>query len=192
METNFSNLQQLWQSQKAEEINIKSLISELQLLEKKQKRELIIGGLLIPITLIALAFILPWRENSLALFSLLLILGGMSWMLWLSAKSRVLTTTPTADFSNQVYVKAQLQQLQLRYTILKKHILIYGGLIALSINLGYLVVLDSLPITQRILIHLAGMVFLALVMWGSIWFQKRKYDKTLSPIIEKLERLLEK
>lgn len=192
METNFSNLQQLWQSQKATQLDIKALIMSLQQLEKKQKREWLIGIALIPFTILILMLILPWRESNLVLLSLILLAAGMSWVLWLSGQTRIRSINEVESFSNQEFVKKQLQKLRMRYTILKKHILIYGGILALVINLGYLVVLDPLPLSQRILAHLLGTLFMAFVLWLSIRFKRKKYDTDLAPIILELEKLLDK
>ncbi|MHA7128362.1 hypothetical protein [Algoriphagus namhaensis] len=191
METNFTDIQQLWQSQKAAHFDVQKLIGQLQRLEKKQKREWIIALALLPMTLIVLALVLPWRESSLATTSLVMIGLGMVWMVWLSAKSRVVTTRDSEDFSNQEFIQKQLGKLRLRYTILQKHILIYGGLIALAVNISYLVVLEPLSPGYRLLSHLNATLFIALVMYGSIRFKKRKYDKELKPMIEHLEKLLE-
>lgn len=93
-------------------------------------------------------------------------------------------------FNNQEFIHSQLQKLRLRYTILKKHLITYGLIISLAINIGYLVVLEPLSIPTRIAAHVGATLFVFTIMWITIRIKRKKYDQVLKPIIEDLERLI--
>jgi membrane associated rhomboid family serine protease len=93
-------------------------------------------------------------------------------------------------FNNQEFIHSQLQKLRLRHTILKKHLITYGLIIFLAINIGYLVVLEPLSIPTRIAAHVGATLFVFTIMWITIRIKRKKYDQELKPIIEDLERLI--
>jgi|AntRauMFilla1563_2_1112583.scaffolds.fasta_scaffold02864_2 Flp pilus assembly protein TadB len=192
METNFDNIQKLWQNQKAKEFDLPSLISQMKRVEKKQKKEWIIVISLTPITVIFLSFVLPWRESLLGTLSIILVALGMAWVIWLSAKSRLKSIDDSERYSNQEFIQSQLKKLKLRYTILRKHMISYGLVIALAINIGYLVTLAPLSLPIRIAAHVGATLFIFTVMWITIRRKRKKYDQELKPIIEDLERLIER
>jgi hypothetical protein len=191
MENNLENIQKLWQSQKANEFDLPSLINQMKRIEERQKRELIIGISLTPITVIFLAFVLPWRESLLGALSIILVALGMAWVIWLSAKSRLKSIDDSERYNSQKFIQSQLKKLRLRYTILKKHMITYGLIISLAINIGYLVVLEPLSLPIRIATHVGATLFIFTIMWITIQRKRKKYDQELKPIIEDLERLIE-
>jgi len=191
MENNLENIQKLWQSQKANEFDLPSLINQMKRIEERQKRELIIGISLTPITVIFLAFVLPWRESLLGALSIILVALGMAWVIWLSAKSRLKSIDDSERYNSQKFIQSQLKKLRLRYTILKKHMITYGLIISLAINIGYLVVLEPLSLPIRIAAHVGATLFIFTIMWITIQRKRKKYDQELKPIIEDLERLIE-
>lgn len=190
METNFSDIQQLWQSQKAKEFDLAALINQMKKIEEKQKREWIIGIVCTPITVIFLSFVLPWKDSLLGALSLVLVALGMAWVIWLSAKSRLNRLDDSERFDSQEFIQSQLKKLRLRYTILKKHMITYGIILSLAINLGYLVVLEPLSFPLRIAAHTGATLLIVAIMWITIHRKKKKYEQELSPVIEELESLL--
>jgi hypothetical protein len=192
METNFDNIQKLWQNQKAKEFDLPSLISQMKRVEKKQKKEWIIVISLTPITVIFLSFVLPWRESLLGTLSIILVALGMAWVIWLSAKSRLKSIDDSERFNSQAFIQSQLKKLRLRYTILKKHMITYGLIISLAINIGYLVTLEPLSLPIRIAAHVGATLLIFSIMWITIRRKRKKYDQELKPIIEDLERLIER
>jgi MFS family permease len=191
MENNLENIQKLWQSQKAKEFDLPILINQMKRIEAKQKKEWIIGISLTPITVIFLASVLPWRESLLGALSIFLVALGMVWVIWLSAKSRLKSIDDSERYNSQKFIQSQLKKLRLRYTILKKHMITYGLIISLAINIGYLVVLEPLSLPIRIAPHVGATLFIFTIMWITIQRKRKKYDQELKPIIEDLERLIE-
>jgi Flp pilus assembly protein TadB len=191
MENNLENIQKLWQSQKAKEFDLPILINQMKRIEAKQKKEWIIGISLTPITVIFLASVLPWRESLLGALSIFLVALGMVWVIWLSAKSRLKSIDDSERYNSQKFIQSQLKKLRLRYTILKKHMITYGLIISLAINIGYLVVLEPLSLPIRIAAHVGATLFIFTIMWITIQRKRKKYDQELKPIIEDLERLIE-
>jgi hypothetical protein len=191
MENNFEDIQKLWQRQKANEFDLPSLINQMKRIEERQKRELIIGISLTPITVIFLAFVLPWRESLLGALSIILVALGMAWVIWLSAKSRLKSIEDSERFNSQEFIQSQLKKLRLRYTILKKHMITYGLIISLAINIGYLITLEPLSLPIRIAAHAGATLLIFIIMWITIRRKRKKYDQELKPIIEDLERLIE-
>jgi len=192
MENNFEDIQKLWQRQKANEFDLPSLINQMKRIEERQKRELIIGISLTPITVIFLAFVLPWRESLQGALSIILVALGMAWVIWLSAKSRLKSIDNSERFNSQEFIQSQLKKLRLRYIILKKHMITYGLIISLAINIGYLVTLEPLSLPIRIAAHVGATLLVFTIMWITIRRKRKKYDQELKPIIEDLERLIER
>jgi hypothetical protein len=191
MENNFEDIQKLWQRQKANEFDLPSLINQMKRIEERQKRELIIGISLTPITVIFLAFVLPWRESLQGALSIILVALGMAWVIWLSAKSRLKSIDNSERFNSQEFIQSQLKKLRLQYTILKKHMITYGLIISLAINIGYLVTLEPLSLPIRIAAHVGATLLVFTIMWITIRRKRKKYDQELKPIIEDLQRLIE-
>jgi hypothetical protein len=84
METNFSDIQQLWKSQKAKELDLNLPMQQMNKVEKKQKLEWILALIVTPITIVFLAFVLPINDSILGSVSLILIGLGMGWVIYLN------------------------------------------------------------------------------------------------------------
>ncbi|MFV8227067.1 hypothetical protein, partial [Christiangramia aquimixticola] len=84
METNFNDIQQLWQSQKASNFDLQGLIAGLKKTEEKQRKERIAIAIITPSTLVFLFTVMPWGESKAILLSLLVIAAAMLWVGWLS------------------------------------------------------------------------------------------------------------
>lgn len=191
METNFNDIQQLWKSQKAADFDFKGLIQQMKATEKKQKTEWMIGLICTPITIMILAFVLPLKDSLLSVLTLLLISFAMGWVIWLNSKSILRKVEDSELYNQRDYLKEQIQKLRLRGKIIQKHMITYGILLALAINLGYLAVLEPLSWQVRLSAHLGATLFIAVIMWFTLKKKNRKFESESRPIIQQLEKLLE-
>ena len=190
METNFNDIQQLWQSQKATSFDLNALVEGLKKTEKKQKRERVGIAVITPVTLSFLFWAMPWKESQAVLLSLMVIAAAMIWVGWLSFSSLVKPSDNSESFSNREYLKTQLEKLKFRYKIAGKYMYFYAFLLAAAINVAYFVLLAPMSDTIRIFAHVGITVMIFVVMHFSIKKRIQKYDKTLKPIMEQLEKLL--
>lgn len=190
METNFNDIQQLWQSQKANDFDLSSLISGLKKTEEKQRREKISIAIITPATLVFLFIFMPWQESKGILLSLLIIAAAMIWVGWMSFSSVVKPSDNSDSFSNKEYISTQLEKLRQRYKIAGKHMYFYAFLLVVALNISYFILLAPLSDIIRISIHAGLTIMIFAVMHISIRKRIKKYDKTLKPMIEQLETLL--
>ncbi|MCU0399757.1 MAG: hypothetical protein MUE75_01935 [Algoriphagus sp.] len=190
METNFNDIQQLWQSQKANNFDIQGLISGLKKTEEKQRKERIAITIITPTTLTFLFMVMPWGESKAILLSLLVIAVAMLWVAWLSFSSTLKPSDNSDSFSNKEYVQTQLTKLKQRYKIAGTYMYFYAFLLAVAINVAYFVLLEPLSVTIRISTHVGLTVMMFVVMHISIRRRIKKYDQTLKPIMEQLEKML--
>lgn len=190
METNFNDIQQLWQSQKASNFDIQGLISGLKKTEEKQRKERIAIAIITPSTLVFLFAVMPWGESKAILMSLLVIAAAMLWVGWLSFSSALKPSDDSESFSNKSYIETQLAKLKQRYKIAGTYMYFYAFLLAAAINVSYFVLLEPLSATIRISAHLGITVMMFVVMHISIRRRIKKYDQTLKPIMEQLEKML--
>jgi 1,4-dihydroxy-2-naphthoate octaprenyltransferase len=190
METNFNDIQQLWQSKKASDFDLPALIQQMKATEKKQKLEWMIALACTPITMIILVYVLPLKDSFLGVLTLLVIAFGMAWVIWLNSKALLRTVEDSESYSQRSFVEDQLHKLQLRGKIIQKHMITYGLLIAFAINMGYLEVLSPLSVKFRILAHLGATGMIAGVMWYTLRKKKRTFEIESKPMILQLEKLL--
>ncbi len=190
MDSNFNDIQQLWQSQKARSFDINALIQSLKQTEKSQARERICIVVATPATVGFLFWVMPWRESPTILLSLVLIALILVWASWLSYVSRVKPVDSTENFSNKAYLTAQIKRLTYRHRIAQRHMYIYGIVLTLALNISYFVLLEPLQTWARVLIHLGLTLAVMGFMHWSLRRRLKKYDGTLKPTIEALEGLL--
>lgn len=190
METNFNDIQQLWQSQKAENFDLAGLIHQMKAAESKQKREWIIGLICTPITIAILVYALPLKDSILGVLTLLLIASLMAWVLWLNSKALLKPTENAEVYSQKDFVEEQLTKLRLRGQIIQKHMVTYGILLAVAINLGYLAVLYPLSWELRLTAHLGATLFIAVIMWFTLKKKRKSFESQSQPMIQQLEKLL--
>ncbi|GMQ27509.1 hypothetical protein [Algoriphagus confluentis] len=191
METNFNDIQQLWQSQKANNFDLSGLIQQMKATEKKQKAEWMIAWICTPITMVILTFVLPLKDSPLGVITLLIIGFGMGWVIWLNSKS-LLKKVENSDLYNQRdYLEEQLQKLKFRGKIIQKHMITYGILLTIAINLGYLAVLAPLSLPYRIFAHVGATLFIAGIMWITLRKKRKKFEAESQPVIRQLEKLLD-
>lgn len=190
METNFNDIQQLWQSQKASNFDLGGLIHQMKATEKKQKMEWIIGLACTPITILILVLVLPLEDSILGILTLVLISFGMAWVIWLNSKSLLKKVEDSESYSQRNYVEDQLRKLNLRGKIIQKHMIAYGVLLALAINLGYLEVLSPLELKFRLIAHIGATLFVAGIMWLTLKKKRKTFEKESRPMITQLEKLL--
>jgi hypothetical protein len=190
METNFNDIQQLWKSQKAKNIDLSGLIQQLKATEKKQKLEWIIGVVCLPITVIFLVMVLPLKDSLLGTLTLILLSLAMGWVLWLNSKSLLRTVDESDAYSQKDYLQSQLTKLNLRGKIIQKHMISYGLILILAINLGYLEVLAPLATQLRILAHLGATLLVIGVMWVTLRKKRKAFEAESRPAIRQLEKLL--
>lgn len=190
MQTNFNDIQQLWQSQKADNFDLAGLIQQMKATEKKQKIEWMIGLACTPITILILVLVLPLKDSILGILTLVLISFGMAWVIWLNSKSLLKKVEDSESYSQRNYVEDQLRKLNLRGKIIQKHMITYGVLLAVAINLGYLEVLSPLALQYRLLAHLSATLFVAGIMWFTLRKKKSKFETESQPMIRQLEKLL--
>ena len=191
METNFNDIQQLWKSQKAVNFDINGLIQQMKASEKKQKTEWIIGVACVPITISILVYALPLKDSPLGIITLLIISFGMGWVIWLNSKSLLGQVENAERYSQRDYLEEQIQKLNLRGKIIQKHMITYGILLALAINLGYLAVLAPLSLPIRFGAHGGATLFIAVVMWFTLRKKRKKFEAESRPMIRQLEKLLD-
>lgn len=190
METNFNDIQQLWQSQKAESFDLSGLIEGLKKTEQKQKRERISITVITPVTLAFLFYFMPWQESNLILVSLIVIAVAMIWVGWLSFSSMLKPSDNSESFSNKKYIKSQLDKLRQRYKIASRYMYFYAFLLAAAINVGYFVLLAPLSDTIRISAHVGVTLMIFAIIHFTVKMRIKKYNKTLRPLMEQLEKLL--
>lgn len=190
METNFNDIQQLWQSQKADKFDLSSLIDGLKKTEKRQKRERIIIAIITPLTLGFLFWVMPWRESQPILLSLLVIAVAMIGVAGLSFSSLVKPSDNSDSFTNKEYLITQLEKLKFRYKIAGKYMYFYAFLLAVALNVAYFVLLEPFSDTIRFSTHAGLTIMIIVAMHISIRIRIKKYDKTLKPMMEQLEKLL--
>lgn len=190
METNFNDIQQLWQSQKASNFDLTGLIEGLKKTEQKQRREKISIAIITPATLVFLFIFMPWQESKAILLSLLVIAAAMIWVGWMSFSSVVKPSDNSDSFSNKEYLSTQLEKLRQRYKIAGKYMYFYAFLLAGAINVAYFVLLAPLSNVIRIGAHVGLTLMIFVFMHFSIKRRIKKYDKTLKPMMELLEALL--
>jgi hypothetical protein len=190
METNFNEIQQLWQSQKANDFDLSGLIQKMKATEKKQKMEWMIGLVCTPLTIAFLVFVLPLKDSLLGILTLAIISLAMAWVIWLNSKSLLRTVDDSESYNQRKFVEDQLQKLNLRGKIIKKHMITYGILLAIAINLAYLEILSPLSLEYRIAAHLGATLFVAGIMWVTLRKKKSKFEAESQPIIRQLEKLL--
>jgi len=123
MQTNFNDIQQLWQSQKADNFDLTGLIQQMKATEKKQKKEWMIGLACTPITILILVLVLPLKDSILGILTLVLISFGMAWVIWLNSKSLLKKVEDSESYSQRNYVEDQLRKLNLRGKIIQKHMI---------------------------------------------------------------------
>lgn len=190
METNFNDIQQLWQSQKAKNIDLQALIEQLKTTEKKQKLEWMISIVCLPLTVIFLVTVLPLKDSLLGTVTLILLSLAMGWVLWLNSKSLLRPVENSEAYSQKEYVQEQLKKLTLRGQIIQKHMVSYGLILILAINLGYLEVLSPLETEFRILSHLGATLLIIIIMWVTLRKKRKAFAAESGPAIRQLEKLL--
>jgi hypothetical protein len=190
METNFNDIQQLWQSQKADNFDLSSLIEGLKKTEKRQKRERIGISIITPLTIGFLFLVMPWKESQPILLSLLVIAVAMIGVAGLSFSSLVKPSDNSDSFTNREYLKTQLEKLKFRYKIAGKYMYFYAFLLAIALNVAYFVLLAPFSDTIRFATHAGLTIMIFVAMHISIRMRIKKYDKTLKPMMEQLEKLL--
>ncbi len=190
METNFNDIQQLWQSQKAQNFDLAALIQQMKAAESKQKREWMIGLVCTPITIAIVVYALPLKDSLLGVLTLLIIASIMAWVLWLNSKALLKSAENSEAYSQKDYVEEQLTKLRLRGRIIQKHMITYGILLAVAINLGYLAVLAPVSWEFRIAAHLGATLFIAGMMWFTLKKKRKSFESQSRPMIQQLEKLL--
>lgn len=191
METNFDHIQQLWQSQKSQPFDLEGLIYGLKKTEKKQKRELIFMAIITPLTLGFIAWSLPWEESPLLLLSWLLIAIAMVGIFGLTFKAKLSKSDSSEILSNRDFIQTQIKKLKSRYTIASTYMYIYTLLLIMGLNIAYFILMEPFSTSTRIIIHISLSVAILVFMRFSIKKKIKKYDKTLKPLIEQMENLLE-
>jgi uncharacterized membrane protein YbaN (DUF454 family) len=190
METNFNDIQQLWQSKKASDIDLTALIQNLRQTEVSQKREQICIALATPATVGFLFWVMPWRESTGILISLILIALIMAWATWMAYRSRLKPVDSTESFDNQAYLSTQIKQLKYRYRIAQRHMYTYGIVLCVALNISYFILLEPVETWIRVLIHLALTAAVMGYMHWSLKKRLKKYDLSVKPAIKSLETLL--
>ncbi|GAA0880139.1 hypothetical protein GCM10009119_31090 [Algoriphagus jejuensis] len=190
METNFNDIQQLWQSQKASDFDLSGLIKQMKANEKKQKLGWMLGLICTPITILFLAYVLPLKDSLLGISTLVLIAFGMAWVIWLNSKSLLNSVENSESYSQRKFVEDQLRKLNLRSKIIQKHMITYGIILAVAINLGYLEVLSPLSLELRLAAHLGATLFVFGIMWFTLRKKRKTFELESRPIIRQLEKLL--
>lgn len=191
METNFDHIQQLWQSQKSQPFDLPGLIKGLKKTEKKQKRELMFMAIITPMTLGIIAWSLPWKENPVFILSWLLIAIAMIGIFGLTFKAKLNKSDSSESLSNRDFIQTQIKKLKSRYKIANKYMYIYTMLLILGLNIAYFILMEPFPTSIRLIIHISLSVAILVFMHFSIKRKIKKYDKTLKPLIEQMENLLE-
>jgi hypothetical protein len=190
METNFNDIQQLWLSQKANDFDLPRLIQQMKATEKKQKLEWILGLACTPLTIAFLVYVLPLKDTVLSILTLVIISIAMAWAIWLNSKSLLKKVEDSESYSQRNYLEDQLRKLNLRGKIIQKHMITYGVLLAVAINLGYLEVLSPLDLQYRLVAHLGATLFVAGIMWFTLRKKRSKFEAEAKPMIRQLEKLL--
>jgi uncharacterized membrane protein YciS (DUF1049 family) len=67
---------------------------------------------------------------------------------------------------------------------------IYAFLLALALNISYFILLEPFSDLVKIATHSGLTILIFVVMHISIRMRIKKYDKTLKPMMEQLEKLL--
>lgn len=190
METDFQDIQKLWQGKRIANFDFDSMLNNLRSNERKQKREQILVVALTLITTTLLFLIMPWQENMMVLTGICLIVLAMGWVVWLTFRSNITSTDKSIGLSHRQYLEKQLERLQRRYRIAEKYMYFYGLALIGAVNVVYFVLLNNLANEYRLAIHLGVSLVVLLVVHISIRLRLQAYQKNLKPLIEELQTIL--
>lgn len=149
-----------------------------------------IGLVCTPLTIAILVYMLPLKDSILGILTLAIISFAMAWVIWLNSNSLLRTVEDSESYSQRNFVKEQLRKLNLRGKIIQKHMITYGILLALAINLAYLEVLSPLAMHYKLAAHLGATLFVAGIMWYILRKKRKTFEAESRPMIRLLEKLL--
>lgn len=193
-------IKQIWKEQKAKDIEIKtsvhysSLLDEIKRNEKKIKRNYALMSLVMILTVIFIDKTaiekmpyktwLTWTGYGLIFFAMAAIVF-VSWATVIKFKVNGVTE------SSLEFLKSAREKYMLRNKIRTTGVPLYLFTLTLGITLTYVQITEPHDFIIKFLIFLLLYLFIGVVSFFTIRKEKRKYIKTIKPIEDKMDMLLQ-
>lgn len=193
-------IKQIWKEQKAKDIEVRasehysSLLDEIKRNEKKIKRNYTLMSLVMIFTIIFIDKTaiermpdktwLTWAGYGLIFFAITAIVF-VSWATVIKFKVNGVTE------SSLEFLKSAREKYRLRNKIRTTVVPLYLFTLTLGITLTYIQITEPLDFIIKFLIFFLLYLFIALVSFFTIKKEKRKYLKTIKPIEDKMDMLLQ-
>ncbi|WP_026809201.1 hypothetical protein [Arenibacter latericius] len=191
MDTKISNWKNLWKKEKSAPLDINKLISDLNKIEKKGRRERIALLIALPMTLILLLFLLPVLSNTYYLTAVSLIGLGMIMILIQIYKSKFGIIKNDVELSNKKYIVNLIYKLKKQMLITSRYMWLYTLVLILGINIGYVTILENFGLSffAKTIVHSVLSATMFTFMYLSISNRKKKNEERILPLIDFLENL---
>lgn len=186
MDQDISKWKKMWQSQTAQAVDIDSLISQLQKIDKKAKRERIIILVSFIFTIAGLGSLIPLLNSLIYWIAFALMTCAMLMILYRVFMIK-LKSSNQEDFNNKDFVKHQISFLKARMKTTSKYMWIYAILLCLGINVGYIEALQWFSPTIRVLLHVGVTSMMLLGMYFGIKKRMKQYKEEVIPLVSTLE-----
>lgn len=189
MKNDFENLQNMWKQVKSETGELDKLISNLNQMERKSKRERALLIILFPLTIGVLMMLLPFTKSVYFMTSIGIIAIGMLMLIYLMYQSKIKINMTNESLDNKIFVDSMINNLHRKMRITSRYMWIYSVLLIIGINIGYLEAIKEMDLYIRIAIHSILSAILLLFMYSAIKKKKIKNKIEIWPLLEKLENL---
>lgn len=190
MEEDISNWKNLWEEEKSNSFDVKSLIHQLTELERKEKKERVFVMIAFPVTLLILGLLLPIFESGYFIIAISCIGIAMLILLLQIYKSK-LKNSNEASFDNQAYIKKSVKSLKGKMRTTSRYMWLYTFLLLLGLNVGYMEVLKNVNSPIRIAIHAGLSLAILVFMYFGIQRRVKKNKRDILPLIQKLKTLMD-
>lgn len=182
MEDDFNKWQNLWQQQKANEIDIDKLTARLLKLERVSKYQKLFFFLVSVFSISAMLIRISFNTYNMTAVAIISI--GMLFVIVPLFRNRL-----NSDYSdNQEYMHNRIKYLKRKILVPRLYVLIFTILFVLGLNIAFWGAFVQEDLFYRILFHsLTIVLFVILLLVRKIGI--RNYEKDLMPLINKLEKL---
>lgn len=188
-----NDLQQLWQGQSAGHSipEPEQTLSGIQEFHRKVRRERRWLTLSFIFTFLFLTATFWMYHSTLYVIGILTVFGAMTFMLVLIWKNRLQMDGSQFDLSNQQFLSSNIDFIQRRRALTARYMPVYGFLLILGINVGYIDILGlmDLPSLVRIGIHMGLSLVMILFFRVGIKKHLKKFDLKLTPLLTSLKKM---
>lgn len=189
MNNDFENFQNIWMQVKSETGEVDKLISNLNQMERKSKRERALLIILFPLTIGVLMMLLPFTKSVYFMTSIGIIAIGMLMLIYLMYQSKIKINMTNESLDNKIFVDSMIINLHRKMRITSRYMWIYSVLLIIGINIGYLEAIKEMDLYIRIATHSILSAILLWFMYSAIKKKKIKNKREIWPLLEKLENL---